>query len=98
MPFDIAGARKAGHTDAEITDFLSAQSKFDVAGARKAGYSDGEILSHLAEASRPPPAAAPAPAALEGYTSSAGGYGTEGLKMVGNLAGGSHATTGLAVC
>jgi hypothetical protein len=89
MPFDIAGARKAGHTDTEITDFLSAQSKFDVAGARKSGYSDDEILSHLAEASSAPPAAQPAaPATPEGYTSSAGGYGTEALKMAGNIGGG----------
>lgn len=95
MPFDIAGARKAGHTDTEITDFLSAQSKFDVAGARKSGYSDDQILSYLAEASSAPPAAQPAaPATPKGYTSSAGGYGTEALKNLGNLAGGFLESTG----
>ena len=34
------------------------------------------------------------PATPEGYTSSAGGYGTEALKMVGNLAGGVLESTG----
>ena len=46
--FDIAGAKKAGYSDAEIADHLAQQSKFDVAGARKAGYSDAEILQHVA--------------------------------------------------
>lgn len=48
MAFDIAGARSAGYSDAEIADFLGAQRKFDVAQARSAGYSDSEILAHLA--------------------------------------------------
>lgn len=54
--FDIDGARKAGYSDAEITDYLGKQQNFDVGGARKSGYSDTEILSHLS-----PPKAEPAP-------------------------------------
>lgn len=47
MPFDIAGARKAGYSEAEIIDHLAGANKFDLAGARKAGYSDAELLDHL---------------------------------------------------
>lgn len=47
MPFDVAGARKAGYSPAEIADFLSKDKKFDASGARKAGYSDAEIINHL---------------------------------------------------
>ncbi len=54
--FDIAGARKAGYSDAEIAQFLGAQSNFDVDGARKAGYSDVEILGRLVPAEREPTA------------------------------------------
>lgn len=50
MAFDVEGARKAGYTDAEIADFLGAESKFDVSGARQAGYSDGDIIGHLVPA------------------------------------------------
>lgn len=46
--FDVMGARQAGHSDADIADFLANNSHgFDVAGARKAGYSDREIIDHL---------------------------------------------------
>lgn len=51
MTFDIDGARKAGYSDSEITDFLGADKSagFDVAGAKKAGYSPTEIISFLGE-------------------------------------------------
>ena len=55
MPFDIAGAKKAGYSDAEIANYLAQQKKFDANGARKAGYSDAEILGYLQ--GTPPPAA-----------------------------------------
>lgn len=58
MSFDIEGARKAGYSDAEISDYIAKDTGFDVAGARKAGYSDAEILKYVAA-----PAPAPAPAA-----------------------------------
>lgn len=48
MPFDVAGARKAGYTDAEIADFLAPTVKFDTAAARKAGYTDSELVDYLA--------------------------------------------------
>jgi len=47
MDFDVAGARKAGYTDAEIAEFLARESDFDIAGARKAGYGDSDIIAHL---------------------------------------------------
>ncbi len=45
--FDVAGARKAGYSDAEIADYMGSQSKFDVAGARAAKYNDADIIKHL---------------------------------------------------
>jgi len=67
MAFDIEGARKAGYTDAEITDYLSSESNFDAGGARNAGYSDQEIIEHLtaAEPQEAPSAAPPEPAGTE---------------------------------
>ena len=50
MKFDIAGARGAGYSDAEIADFLAKDTGFDVAGAQKAGYTPAEIVSHLSTA------------------------------------------------
>lgn len=52
MPFDAAGARRAGYSDAEIVDYLAGQASFDVRGARRAGYSDAEIITHLSSRSR----------------------------------------------
>jgi phosphopantetheinyl transferase (holo-ACP synthase) len=49
MPFDIAGAKQAGYTDAEILGYLAPQAKFDVDGAKKAGYNDTEILGFLGQ-------------------------------------------------
>jgi hypothetical protein len=46
--FDVAGARNAGYSDAEIADHLAGDGKFNIAQARKAGYSDSEIIDHLA--------------------------------------------------
>ncbi len=49
MPFDIAGARKAGYSDEEITGFLASSggTQFDFDGARAAGYSDSEMLDFV---------------------------------------------------
>jgi hypothetical protein len=47
MAFDVEGARKAGYSDSEITDFLGKENKFDVNAARKAGYSDPELIQHF---------------------------------------------------
>ncbi len=47
MAFDVAGARKAGYSDAEIAQFMAQSASFDAAAAKKAGYSDGEIIAHL---------------------------------------------------
>lgn len=48
MAFDVEGARKAGYSDAEIAQYLAAQSSFDLSGAKSSGYSDGEVVAHLA--------------------------------------------------
>lgn len=45
--FDLAAARKAGYTDAEIADGLAQRLSFDIGRARSAGYSDGEIITRL---------------------------------------------------
>jgi len=45
MAFDVAGAKAAGYSDAEIQQFLLAMP--ETAEAKKAGYSDAEILSHF---------------------------------------------------
>ncbi|API60527.1 hypothetical protein BSL82_15590 [Tardibacter chloracetimidivorans] len=60
MGFDVAAAKQAGYSDAEIADFLAKDQKFDTSGARKAGYSDGEIISHLSSVPSPKPAGKPA--------------------------------------
>lgn len=54
--FDVEGARKAGYTDAEITDHLASQKKYNLKQARSAGYTDSEILAHLAGTPQPAPA------------------------------------------
>jgi len=43
--FDVAGAKAAGYSDAEIQQFL--MSIPETAEAKKAGYSDAEILQHF---------------------------------------------------
>lgn len=53
--FDIAGAHKAGYSDAEIADYMGKQASFDVTGARKAGYDDNAIISHLTKPKEDPP-------------------------------------------
>jgi hypothetical protein len=54
MPqFDVAGARKAGYSDAEILSHLTSSRKFDVAGARKSGYNDTEIIDYLSKEKAP---------------------------------------------
>lgn len=49
MSFDIEGARAAGYSDAEITQFLAEDhsTSFDVKGALAAGYSPGEVVGEL---------------------------------------------------
>src|ERR1700759_5055332 len=54
MPFDIAGARAAGYSDAAIAQYLGQRTGFDFAGARKAGYGDDAIINYLAEQPKPP--------------------------------------------
>ena len=49
MAFDIAGAKKAGYSDAEIAVFLGQQNKFDVTSAVKSGYTYPEIINHLSK-------------------------------------------------
>jgi hypothetical protein len=47
MAFDVAAAKQAGYSDAEIAEFLGKQKGFDAAGAMKAGYSPAELIAHL---------------------------------------------------
>jgi hypothetical protein len=49
--FDLTRARRDGHSDAEIVDFLAGQRNFDAAKARADGYTDRDMLSFLM---RPP--------------------------------------------
>jgi hypothetical protein len=53
MAFDVAGARKAGYSDAEIAEHLAASANFDIKGAKSAGYTDGDIIAHLKDATEP---------------------------------------------
>ena len=62
MAFDVAAARKAGYSEAEIASYLASQKKFDLSGAKEAGYSDAEIIGHLAgPGPAPTPKGRPAP-------------------------------------
>ena len=47
--FDIERARNAGHSNAEIADYLAKQYGYDIGSARKAGYSDEQIIAHLSK-------------------------------------------------
>jgi hypothetical protein len=47
MAFDVAAARKAGYSNAEIATYLGQQKGFDAAAALKAGYSPEELITHL---------------------------------------------------
>ena len=47
MAFDVAAAKQAGYSTAEIAEFLGKQKGFDAAGAMKAGYSPDELIAHL---------------------------------------------------
>jgi hypothetical protein len=47
--FNIAAARKAGASDAEIAEFLAGKANFDIDAARKAGADDTQIAAHLAK-------------------------------------------------
>ena len=47
MAFDVAAAKRAGYSDAEIAEFLGQQKGFDAAGAMKAGYTPTELIEHL---------------------------------------------------
>jgi len=47
MAFDVAAAKQAGYTNAEIADFLGKQKGFDAAAAMKAGYTPEELIDHL---------------------------------------------------
>lgn len=50
MAFDVAAAKQAGYSSAEIAEFLGQQKGFDAAGALKAGYSPDELIAHLSGA------------------------------------------------
>lgn len=54
MAFDVAAARAAGYTDAEIAKHLAKQDNYDLSGAKKNGYTDAEVIAHLAN--KPAPA------------------------------------------
>ena len=45
--FDIQGAKKAGHSDKDIADYLAQKHQYDVTGARGAGHSDRDIVEYL---------------------------------------------------
>jgi len=47
--FNIAAARKAGASDAEIAEFLAGKANYDLDAARKAGANDAQIAAHLAK-------------------------------------------------
>ena len=47
MAFDVAAAKQAGYSTAEIAEFLGKQKGFDAAGAMKAGYSPDELIAYL---------------------------------------------------
>lgn len=47
MAFDVAAAKQAGYSDAEIAEYLGQQKGFDAAAAMSAGYSPAEIIGHL---------------------------------------------------
>ena len=51
IDFDIAGARKAGATDEQISEYLNNKYKvdFDIAGARKAGATDEQIMEYVSK-------------------------------------------------
>jgi hypothetical protein len=53
LQFDVAGAKAAGYTDAQIADTLASKAGFDAAGARAAGYKDADIIGRLVTAPAP---------------------------------------------
>ena len=71
MAFDVAGAYRAGYSDAEIADYLAQQVGFDTNAARQSGYSDRELVNYLA-ANQP-----------EGGFGAAFESGVEGVKSAG---------------
>lgn len=56
MAFDVAGAKAAGYTEAEIAEHLAKSAGFDLAAARSASYSDSEVVAHLASGASLKPA------------------------------------------
>jgi hypothetical protein len=71
MPFDYAGAKQAGYSDADIANFLAQQQGFDYDGAKKAGYSDAEIAGHL---KGPQPTGPDTPSAAQQASAAAAGF------------------------
>lgn len=53
MIFDVDAAKAAGHSEADIANFLGTENNFDTAGARKAGFSDQNIISELSGVKQP---------------------------------------------
>ena len=62
--FDYKGARDAGYSDEEITDYLAGQIGFDVTSALQSGYGFDEISQYLTEEFAKPPEPAPVPVDL----------------------------------
>jgi len=51
--FDVDSARKAGYSDDEILQHLTASRNFDIQGAVKSGYSKQDIINHLSSSPAP---------------------------------------------
>lgn len=66
MAFDVAAARNAGKSDAEIADYLGSIHRFDVTAARQAGKTDTEIADYLSSRNRPASPRLSTPAASQG--------------------------------
>lgn len=91
LSFDVAGARKAGYSDAEIADHLASKDKFDASGARKAGYTDVDIISHITGQQIDPP---PSTSVGEIDPSMVEGFGTAFGAAAENLSRPNYAMAG----
>jgi len=47
IDYDYTGAREAGLSDADIADYLAAETNYDIVGAREAGVKDRDIITEL---------------------------------------------------
>lgn len=86
VDYDVAGARAAGVSDADIASYLASKTGYDLDGAQKAGVPTNEIINHLA----PPPVTQPQDAKQpDSDTTGALVHGTErgALPAAGGFAG-----------